>query len=207
MVLKDEKYPSEIKDGINKTLASLRSLLLYMDTATKDEKITDKTNPETNKIIDLTFNLFKTMNLEHYTQSGDQKLTEPLKKEHVHQFWLNLGRASSTPFEVFVYTRLFQIFYYHVTVVEHGQVTDKKTKQKKTADAKEEFSFKHGDFARFMVKAFLNPADCKEIGFVKKFFLPTLPKDSELEIDQTKKAQYFHLIDVQPGQTTPTPTP
>ncbi|KRH92462.1 hypothetical protein M153_57350001210 [Pseudoloma neurophilia] len=195
-ILKDYDYSKEsFYLELKPTIKALYELLKYLDTAPKDQKILNNTKEDNNKIIDLTFDLFKTMDIKHREQDGDKVKISDLEKKHVLLFWKNLGSASSTPFESFIYSRLFFIFHFHTTSIERHEVDDPKKKgEKKMASPAETQEKRHKDFTEMMVKAFKHPDDCKKPNFFKNFFLPTMEEKLKLEKEKTDK--YLELLNV-----------
>lgn len=196
--LRDYDYSSEpFQPKIDDTRRALYKLLTYINiSCPKNEKILNNTDPENNKIVDLTFDLFNTMDIEHRVQKGDKQIGTPLEKRHCLEFWKNLGTACSTPFESFIYTRLFYIFYFHTTAIPRIEIEDKKNKgQKKKEEPKDVYRNRHTDFAALMVKAFKDPQDCEKPNFLKGFFRPHL-KEKTWSLDDKKVHEYLDALSV-----------
>lgn len=205
-ILKDDvSIDPELKKEVNKVTAALHDLLTFLDTCNDEDKILDKTDEkeaENNPIIQKTFKLFNLMNIKYRRQKLSKVISEDLQKKHVLEFWKNFGTVSSSPFESFIYTRLFLIFAFHTTSIEKVESVDTTTKKKKIQNPQKTFEQRHKDFASMMVKAFKNPEKCAEINFFKKFFMPTLAKAEELKLDNDRKKRYFDLMNVEPEQVT-----
>jgi len=192
----DATIDADLKTRVNKTTKKLHALLSHIIKSGENDKILDDTKTS-NRIIELTFELFQSMDYDHMELEKGKTKVSTLTKDNVLDFWKNLGRVSSTPYESFVYTRIFFLFYFHTTSMERNDTIEKQGKKeiKRKENPKETLVSRHKDFAKIMSKAFKAPS--KKIGSFQSFFSPKLEKVEDMEIEDAKINEYLELIDVQ----------
>lgn len=201
-VLKDDDFggDSALKESVGRVTARLGLLLNYLwSLSDEKDKILDDTDAESNRIVELTYDVMKEMDYEHGYLKGGKTVRETLTRRHVLDWWRNLGNVKSTPYESFVYTRMFFLFYFHTSSVEPADVTEKKNKKIVTRkeSAEEQLVSRHADFARLMVRAFKSPKACGRYSALQKFYLPKLAEDEKMAIGEERVKKYLELVGVE----------
>jgi len=189
----DSTLKANVKASVDATMTKLHGLLKHLSGITEDkDRILDNTD-ENNEIVNKTFELFQTMQVPHMFLKSGATERETMTKAHVLTFWRNLGAVRSTPYESFIYTRMFFLFYFHTTSMPRAQIEDPKTKQAREENPKELIVHRHKDFAKIMAKGFKNPT---KFGTFQKLFLPKLVSEDEMKIEDQEVQQYLQMIQV-----------
>lgn len=199
---KDVRINNQLQiDAVNemaKICASLKELLHHIVNSKDDEKILNKTDPEKNEIVRLTYNLFNKMEYEHSVLKRGKKATSKLTRQNCLDFWKNLGSATSSPYETLVYSRLFYTFYFYNLHLQPENVTEKvKGKEvTKKQNPKQILEARQRDFARIMAQAFKKP---EEVTGFAAFFSPKYEPLKKMEIDHNTLDMINDLEDSQDG--------
>lgn len=167
----------------------LLALLTHLSKVDKAGKILNDTKAENNETIKLTYALFKEMKYSHSIWKGGKKEMSPLTETHVLNFYKNLGRASTTVFESFMFSRMSYMFYFYTLSVVPLKDGEK---------LKDRFMRVAKNFDQVFVKAYKDPNDAKKLSSwaatVKKFYSPKM-----IDVENISDEDTATLLDAMEG--------